>query len=207
MINAITRIPIFAFLLSAGCVENNSSLRFEENISYRNIGDEFRTIADEFDESVIYLQSNDVELQREFMVLGKKNERWHKALYHVKIATDHPKVTKVGQKTLDRDDALIIQHYLAEYHLFDIPTQDVLLEEHEKLCGKPRDPSHYLAYTVVMVSGSGVRQIYYGNPHGRFELCPAIKNWQHAAKISEIFNSEWKEIGHSGNFGPPASTY
>jgi hypothetical protein len=187
------KIKAFKFILLAsiligGCGTPENNFNFKSNASYSRIEEPFRLIAKDYDLSITYF--NQGELRTEYKVLGKKNDQWTKLLFSLDYDGNFQ---KKWEKQLSEQDGRISILSLEQYDLFNIAPEDILLKEHVKLCGKPRDPSHYLEYSLVLVSGKSVRQLQFCNPGGRFIMCPAIKQWENAAKISEFFEREWIE--------------
>ncbi|MFZ2905344.1 MAG: hypothetical protein WAZ98_03975 [Cyclobacteriaceae bacterium] len=166
--------------------EKNDS--FEANRSYESVDKNFKNIATNSDLTIIYLRAHDVELRKECKVLRKENGQWSKLSFHISFQNV---LTKVNETTLSETEGSNLFHRLTNHHIFDIIPEEALLEEHNKLCGKPYDPSHFLEFNLILVSGENVRELHFSNPSGRFEMCPAIKQWDNAAKISDLFEKEW----------------
>jgi len=121
--------------------------------------------------------------------LSKKENQWSQLIFYSDLKGI---LQKKSERSLSEDDGMIAIHGLRQYHLFDIMSENILLEEHKKLCGIPSDPSHYIEYDLIMISGRKVRKLHFSNPKGRYEMCPAIKQWENAGKISDFFEEEWK---------------
>ena len=172
----------------SGCSTQVSNEYFESNIAYSQIDEKCKIAAEGFELSIIYYFYNESKIRTEYKVLGMKGNQWTKLLFYSDLKGNFQ---KTQEKLLSEQDGRIAILSLDQYDLFNITPQDVLLKEHRKLCGKPRDPSHYLEYNLVLVSGKTARKVQFSNPDGRFAMCPAIRQWENAAKISEYFNSEW----------------
>lgn len=187
-------LVLMASLIFFQCREKRDT-RFEPNISFANLSTTEQDLIGEFDEVILFTFYDEGKLRREYRMLAHKENEWRKVIFFsdallMKIATP----TKIGELIISDHSARMLLLGLSQAHYFDLQDESILLKQQQVLCGRPSDPSHYLTYELVLFRDRSVRRVSISNPTGRFEACPAIRQWQHAATLSEIFFQEWEEL-------------
>jgi hypothetical protein len=186
--NIISMVVSLSFFLQ--CTNKESPTMFESNISFNRLEENIKALSKSYDFIIIHKAYVEAESRSNYKVLAKKNENWCKLLFSL---SNNNEIELISEACLDDIEAKLILIQLGNYNLFNLEPMSSLLDIHKKLCGPPQDPSHFLIFDLYLISGKEVRKETYANPSGRFEHCPAIKNWGNISNINKLFMEEWVE--------------
>jgi hypothetical protein len=163
---------------------------FESNISFNRLEENIKALSQSYDFIIIHKAYVEAESRSNYKVLAKKNENWCKFLFSM---SNNNEIKLISEACLDDLEVKLILIQLGNYNLFNLEPMSSLLEMHKKICGPSQDPSHFLIFDLYLILGKEVRKETYANPSGRFEHCPAIKNWDNLSKINDLFKEEWED--------------